>query len=356
MCRPPALREGATPHQVSGEPGKGWGRPHDHGQGSTWVSQAGSRPGQMVEAGGWEEPGQETVCRLGPPRGHTVLDVDLSPELPSKPPHPSTPFQSCFWGCCPAGNSGGQPRSPSQAPAVPGRWASYWGGQPHSQTPTPHTGGGDRAMRRPADTLPHPDAAGLAAPCPLSTESAGEPAPPGMAFTSQGTAQRRKATAQGGAWGRGRPNEPLKAEICTGWRLFSAAGSNIGDANCSQICFKQRDRTDLKAPWSPRQWVGGFSGEGSPGRALLHTSTSSLCSQAAARPGGVSLLPCSAVQGAVLRVRCARSPGRHARVRSGSSWTSRQDGGEMPSQAARATGSLRSGCRVVLPRDSLSWV
>lgn len=160
------------------------------------------------------------------------------------------------------GIQGGSPGAPARLPLSRADGPPTGGGQPHSQTPTPHTGGGDRAMRRPADALPHPDAAGLAAPCPLSTESAGEPAPPGMAFTSQGTAQRRKATAQGGAWGRGRPNEPLKAEICTGWRLFSAAGSNIGDANCSQICFKQRDRTDLKAPWSPRQWVGGFSGEG----------------------------------------------------------------------------------------------
>ena len=53
----------------------------------------------------------------------------------------------------------------------------------------------------------------------------------------------------------------------------------------------------------------------------------------------------------------ARSPGRPAHVRSGSSWTSRQDRGEMPSQAARVTGSLRSGCRAMLPlRQSLPGV
>ena len=95
----------------------------------------------------------------------------------------------------------------------------------------------------------------------------------------------------------------MKAEFCTGWRLFSAAGSNIADANYSQICFKQRDRTDLKAPWSPRQWVGGFSGEGSLGRALLHSSTFSLSSWGQHGPRDVCLLPCSAEEGAVLRVR-----------------------------------------------------
>lgn len=178
----------------------------------------------------------------------------------------------------------------------------------------------------------------------------------------------------------------MKAEFCTGWRLFSAAGSNIADANYSQICFKQRDRTDLKAPWSPRQWVGGFSGEGSLGRALLHSSTSSLSSWGQHGPRDVCLLPCSAVQGAALQVRqcgprdvcvlpcsaeegamlrvrqrgprdvcvlpCsamqgamfrvsrARGPSRPACMGSGSSWTTRQDVGEVPSQAARAAGSL----------------
>ena len=151
----PSSRRGCDPTvRVSGEPGKGWGRPHDHGRGSTWASQVGSHPGQTADAGGREEPGQEPVCGLGPPRGHTVLDVDLSPELPSKPPHPPDPFSLLLLEMLPSREFRGAPRSPGQAPAVPGRWASSCRGQPHSQTPTPHTGGGDRTTRRPADTPP----------------------------------------------------------------------------------------------------------------------------------------------------------------------------------------------------------
>lgn len=278
----------------------------------------------------------------------------LPPALPSEPP--PAPFQSCFWGHCLAGNSGQQPRSPR----LPLSWADgppTCGAAPQPDTHTPH-GLGDRATCRLSGRPPAAAGgwAGQATPCPLSTESAQEPALPGTAFSSQGTDQRRKATGPGGAWGHGRPHEPLKAGFCTGWHLFSAAGSDIGDANCSQICFKQRDRSGLKAPWSPWQWVGGFRGEGS-GCALLHSSTSSLPSQGQRGPRDVCFLPCSAMQGAVLWVRRPRGTGRPAHMGSGSSWMARQDGGEVPSQAAQAAGSLRSGCWAMPPlRNSLLGV
>ena len=117
-------------------------------------------------------------------------------------PTPPTPFQSCFWGCCPAGNSGEQPQSPSQAPAVPGRWASYWRGQPHSQTPTPHMEGGDRATRWPADTPPtrhgHPRWSGLAWQLPaLSAPSLlGNPLPGAWPSPAEGQLRGEKPQAR----------------------------------------------------------------------------------------------------------------------------------------------------------------
>ena len=206
-------------------------------------------------------------------------------------PTPPTPFHSCFWRCCPAGNSGERPGAPARLPLSRADGPPTVGGSPTARRPHPTREVGTE-LHAGQRTPPPPDVAvpgGRAWPgssLPSQHRVRWGTRSPGMAFTSRGAAQRRKAAGPGGAWGRSRPREPLKAEFCTGWRLFSAAGSNIGDANCSQICFKQRDRTDLKAPWSPRQWVGGFSGEGSPGRALLHTGTSRLCSQAAAWPSG----------------------------------------------------------------------
>ena len=244
VCRPPALRGCNPTVRVLGEPGKGWGRPHNHGWGSTWASQVGSHPGQTVEAGGREEPGQEPVCGLGPPRGHAVLDVDLSPELPSKPPHPPDPFSVLLLGMLPSREFRGAAPEPQPGSRCPGQMGLLLAGAaPQPDSHTPHGGWGQSyalaSGHPPHPTQPSPAVGlGLAAPCPLSTQSAGEPAPRGMAFTSRGTAQRRKATGPGGAWGRSCPREPLKAEFCTGWRLFSAAGGNIGDANGSQICFK----------------------------------------------------------------------------------------------------------------------
>lgn len=220
----PSSQRGCAPTlRVSGEPGRGWGRPHDHGRGSTWASQVGSRPGQTVEAGGGrEEPGQP-VCGLGPPRGHAVLDVDLSPELPSKPPHPPDPFSVLLLGMLPGQEFRGAALEPQPGSCCPGQMGLLLGGgaAPQPDAHTPHGGWGPSYVPASGRPPPHPMQSslavglGLAAPCPLSTESAGEPAPPGMAFTSQGTAQRRKATGPGGAWGRSRPCEPLKAEFCT---------------------------------------------------------------------------------------------------------------------------------------------
>lgn len=57
-------------------------------------------------------------------------------------------------------------------------------------------------------------------------------------------------------------------------------------------------------------------------------------------PQNVCILPCSAMQGAVFQVIRARGPSHPACMGLGSSWRTRQDGGEVPSQAARAAGSL----------------
>lgn len=141
MCRPPALREGATPHYGCQESrGGDGGDPTTTAWASAWASQAGFHPVQTGEAGGQEEPGQEPVWGPGPPEAALPwMWTSRQAFLQYLPP---TPFQSCFWGYCPAGIQGNNPGAPGRLPLSRTDGPPTWGAAPQPDTHTPTQLGG----------------------------------------------------------------------------------------------------------------------------------------------------------------------------------------------------------------------
>lgn len=152
MCRPLALREGATLHCGCWESREGArGGPTTTARASAWASQAGSRPGQSGEAGG-RRSRVRSLCGgqapLKPPcPGCGPLEAALpwlGPALPwtwpSRQPFlqnlPRPLFSLASGDIAWPGIQDSSPGAPGSR--CPGQMGLLLAGQPHSQTPTPH--------------------------------------------------------------------------------------------------------------------------------------------------------------------------------------------------------------------------
>ena len=147
--------------RVSGGPGRGWGRPHDHGLGFR-VGLPGRLSSRSDRRGRGAGGARSGAC-VGPGPPEAALPWMWTSRQPFLQYLPPTPFQSCFWGHCLAGIQRSNPGAPGSLPlsrtdGPPTR------GQPHSQTPTPHTARGiePRAGRADAPTMRPSPMIGLA--------------------------------------------------------------------------------------------------------------------------------------------------------------------------------------------------